>query len=64
MESSVFNPNFDTPSKHLTNKEKAEITYKALQKRKLNKAKSEEADFNDYKKGVCAKAKKKTHAYR
>lgn len=59
MESSVFNPNCNTSSNHLTNKEKAEIAYNALQQRKMNKARNDTAEFNSYKTNICDKARKR-----
>ena len=64
MANSIFNTNTDTPSEHLTNKEKAEITYKELQKRKLKKERNDVAEFNNYKTNICDKARKRTNPYR
>lgn len=67
MESSVFDPGFNTPSKHseiLSNKEKAEITYIELQKRKAKKARNDISEFNNYKTEICTKARKRNQPYR
>lgn len=43
---------------NLTAREKAELTYKALQERKIHKAKKKERIVNDYISENCKRAKK------